>query len=73
MGWKGPTAASPFAQSISSPTVLQQKEYLHYCDSIGIPTKKHLKPGSIPMVLPRSIHDGRSQLPKLTSQYCLRD
>ena len=62
MDWKGPTAASLLCSKHFKLDCFVT-EGVRYRDSIGIPTKKRLKPGSIPTIFPRSIHGGSSQLP----------
>jgi len=62
MDWKGPTVAS-LLRSKHFELDCFITEGVSYRDSIGIPMKKCLKPGSIPMIFPRYIHGCSSQPP----------
>ena len=62
MDWKGPTAASLLCSKHFKLDCFVT-EGVRYRDSIGIPTKKCLKPALIPTMFPRSIHSSSSQPP----------
>ena len=61
-GWPGPKAGS---------FVLCEKHFMPECfvegaryrNTFTIPHKKHLKPGAIPTIFPKSIHGGSSNSP----------
>ena len=59
-GWKGPTAASFLCSKHFEPDCFIT-EGVHYCDAVGIPAKKRLKPNAIPTIFPKASDGGSSQ------------
>ena len=56
----GPTAGSLLCSKHFEPHCFIT-EGVCYCEDIGIPAKKWLKPDAVPTIFPRSIHAGRSR------------
>ena len=65
-GWKGPPSTSLLCAKHFEPESFET-EGIHYRDALGLPAKKHLKPGTIPTIFQRSIHGGSSK-PTTASQ-----
>ena len=53
IGWKGPTTASFLCCKHFEPDCFVT-EGVRYCNAVGIPAKKWLKPNAIPTIFPKS-------------------
>ena len=56
VGWKGPTETSVLCSKHFLPDCFVI-EGVRYRDLMGIPSTKRIKPGAIPTIFPKSIHD----------------